>query len=75
MEILSAKGFANTSMADLTSAAGLARSILYKASGTRDEILRAAIRFCADTEASLAHEPLRVSSTGREAILAMFEEN
>ena len=48
---------------------------LHKAFGTRDEILRAAIRFCADTEACLAQEPLRVSPTGREAILAMLEEN
>jgi len=75
MEILSVKGFTNASMADLTSTAGLRRSTLHKGFGTRDEILRAAIRFCADTEASLAHEPLRVSSTGREAILSMFEEN
>ena len=75
MEVLSAKGFAKASIADLTSAAGLGYGALHKAFGTRDEILRAAIRFCADTEASLAHEPLRVSPTGREAILAMLEEN
>ena len=75
MEAVSVKGFANASMADLTSAAGLQRSALQKAFGTRDEIVRAAIHFCADTEASLAHETLRVSSSGREAILSMLEEN
>jgi AcrR family transcriptional regulator len=75
MEVLSAKGFAKTSIADLTSATGLAHGALHKAFGTRHEILRAAIRFCAETEVCLAQEPLRVSRTGREAILAMFEEN
>ena len=75
MEVLSAKGFSKASIADLTSATGLGIGALRKAFGTRDEILRATIRFCAEAEASLAHEPLRVSPTGREAILAMLEEN
>jgi AcrR family transcriptional regulator len=75
MEVLSAKGFAQASIADLKSAVGPAYGALRKAFGTRDEILRAAIRFCADTEACLAQEPLRVSPTGKEAILAMLEEN
>ena len=75
MEVLSAKGFAKASITDLTSATGLGFDGLRKAFGPRDEILRAAIRFCAETEACLAQEPLRVSPTGREAILAMFEEN
>lgn len=75
MEVLSVKGFARASLADLTAAAGVDHGALRKAFGTRDEILRAAIRFCADTEASLALEPLRVSPTGREAILSMLEEN
>jgi AcrR family transcriptional regulator len=39
------------------------------------DFLRAAIQYCAETEASLAYEPLRVSPTGREAVLAMLEEN
>ena len=42
--------------------------------GTREDILRTAIRSCAETEA-LAHETLRVLPTGREAVLAMLEEN
>jgi AcrR family transcriptional regulator len=75
MEVLSVKGFAKASIADLTTAAGVGYRTLHKAFGTRDEILRTAIRFCADTEASLAQEPLRVSPTGREAILSMLEEN
>jgi AcrR family transcriptional regulator len=75
MEVLSAKGFAKASIADLTGATGLGYGALHKAFGARDEILRAAIRFCADTEACLAQEPLRVSPTAREAILAMLEEN
>src|SRR5579862_1606968 len=75
MEVLSAKGFAKASTADLKSAVGPGYGALNKAFGTRDEILRAAIRFCADTEACLAQEPLRVSPAGREAIVAMFEEN
>jgi AcrR family transcriptional regulator len=75
MEVLSAKGFARASTADLKSAVGPGYGALHKAFGTRDEILRAAIRFCADNEACLAQEPLRVSPTGREAILAMLEEN
>jgi TetR/AcrR family transcriptional regulator, transcriptional repressor for nem operon len=75
MEVLSEKGFAKTSIADLRNSAGLGYAALHKAFGTREEILRAAIRFCAETEASLAHEPLRVSPTGREAVLAMLEEN
>ena len=75
MEVLSAKGFAKASTADLKSAVGPGYGALHKAFGTRDEILRAAIRFCADTEACLAQEPLRVSPTGREAILAILEEN
>jgi AcrR family transcriptional regulator len=75
MEVLSEKGFAKTSIVDLRNAAGLGYAALHKAFGGRDEILRAAIRFCAETEATLAHEPLRVSPTGREAILAMLEEN
>ena len=75
MEVLSAKGFSKASIADLTTATGLGFGALCKAFGARDEILRAAIRFCADTEASLAREPLFVSPTGREAILSMLEEN
>lgn len=69
------KGFAHASIAELSSAAGVKYSALQKAFGTREEILRTAIQFCADAEASLAHEPLRVSPTGREAILSMLEEN
>jgi AcrR family transcriptional regulator len=75
MEVLSARGFAKASIADLKSAVGPRSGALRKAFGTRDEILRAAIRFCADTEACLAQEPLRVSPTGKEAILSMLEEN
>jgi AcrR family transcriptional regulator len=75
MEVLSVKGFARASIADLTSAAGVGYSTLHKTFGTKGEILRAAIQFCADTEACLAHEPLRVSPTGREAIVSMLEEN
>lgn len=75
MEVLSVKGFARTSIVDLKTASGDGYGALRKAFGTRDEILRAAIRFCADTEASLAQEPLRVSPTGREAISSMLEEN
>jgi AcrR family transcriptional regulator len=75
MGVLSVKGFAKVSIADLTSTAGVDYRILHKAFGTREEILRAAIRFCADTEAALAHEPLRISTTGKEAILSMLEEN
>ena len=75
MEVLSVKGFAQASIADLTSAAGVGPSALRKTFGTRDDILRAAIQYCADAEVSLAREPLRVSPTGREAILAMLEEN
>ena len=75
MEVLSVKGFAKASIADLTRAAGIGHNTLHKAFGSKDEILRAAIQFCADTEASLAHEPLRVAPTGKEAILAMLEEN
>lgn len=75
MEVLSVKGFARASIADMTTVAGVDSRTLHKAFGTRNEILRAAIRFCADSEASLAQEPLRVSPTGREAILSMLEEN
>src|SRR5580700_7053124 len=75
MEVLSVKGFARTSIADLMTASGVDYGTIHKTFGSRDEILRAAIRFCADTEASLAQEPLRVSPTGREAILSMLEEN
>ena len=45
MEVLSAKGFAKTSIADLRSATGLGYGTLHKAFGTRDEILGAAIGF------------------------------
>ncbi len=75
MQVLSVKGFAKTSIADVISAAGVDYQTLHKAFGTKDEILRAAIRFCAETEACLAEEPLRVSPSGREAILSMLEEN
>jgi len=75
MKVLSVKGFARTSIADLMTASGVDYGTIHKTFGSRDEILRAAIRFCADTEASLAQEPLRVSPTGREAILSMLEEN
>jgi AcrR family transcriptional regulator len=75
MEVLSVKGFAQASIEDLVSAAGVGYGALHEVFGTRDEILRAAIQFCADSEASLAHEPLCASSTGRGAILSMLEEN
>ena len=75
MEVLSVHGFTKASMEDLRSATGVDYGTLRNLFGAREEILRAAIQFCADTEASLAQEPLRVSSTGREAILSMLEEN
>jgi len=75
MDVLSKKGFANASIADLTRATGMSSNMLRRGFGTKDEIVRAAIHACADTEASLAHEPLRVSPTGREAIVSMLEEN
>jgi AcrR family transcriptional regulator len=75
MEVLSEKGFTKTSIADLRNGAGRRYAALQKAFGARENILRAAIRSCAETEASLAHEILRVSPTGREAVLAMLEEN
>ena len=75
MEVLSVKGFAKASIADLTSSAGVDYGTFRKAFGTRDQALRAAIQFCAETEASLAQEPLQVSASCREAILSMLEEN
>ena len=54
MEVLSAKGFNKASIANLTSATGLGFGVLRKTFGTKDEILRAAILFCAETEACLA---------------------
>jgi AcrR family transcriptional regulator len=75
MQVLSVRGFAKTSIADLINAAGVDYYTLHKTFGTKHEIVRAAIRFCAETEACLAEEPLRVSPTGREAILSMLEEN
>jgi AcrR family transcriptional regulator len=75
LEVLSVRGFAKASVADLTEASGVDYDTLHKTFGGRDQILRAAIQFCADTEASLAQEPLLVSPTGREAILSMLEEN
>jgi AcrR family transcriptional regulator len=75
IEVLSAKGFNKASIANLTNATGLGFGALRNTFGSRDEILRAAIRFCAETEACLAQEPLRVSPTGKEAILSMLEEN
>ena len=75
VDLLSVKGFANVSMAELTTAVGIGRSALQKAFGSREEILRAAIFHCADTEACLAYEPLSVCSSAREAIRAMLEES
>jgi AcrR family transcriptional regulator len=75
MEVLFAKGFTHASMQDLTAVAGIEDHRLHKAFGTREEILRAAIRCCAETEASLAHESLQASSSGREALLCMLEEH
>jgi AcrR family transcriptional regulator len=75
MRLLVVKGFADTSMTDLTKAAGMNQRRLYKAFGTKDEIVSAAIRFCAESEACLAHEPLRTSHSGKEAISCMLEEN
>jgi AcrR family transcriptional regulator len=75
MRVLLVKGFADTSMTDLTKAASMNRRSLYKAFGTKEEIVGAAIRFCAESEACLAHEPLRMSHSGKEAISCMLEEN
>jgi AcrR family transcriptional regulator len=75
MDVLSLKGFGRVSITDLTQAAGTNPRTLHETFGTRNDILRAAIRFCAGTEASLAHEPLHTSPTGKEAIWAMLEEN
>ena len=75
MEALTVKGFASVSISDLTDVTSVDARTLNKTFGNREDILRAAIRYCADTEAALAHEPLLVSPTGKEAILAMLEEN
>ena len=75
MRLVSVKGFADTSVADLIKAAGMNQRSLYKSFGRKDEIVGAAIRLSAEIEAGLAQEPLRTSHTGREAILCMLEEN
>jgi AcrR family transcriptional regulator len=75
MDVLSRKGFANTSIADLSDAAGVDPSTLSRNFGNRDDILRTAIRSCAEIEASLAQEPLRTAPNGKQAILSMLEEN
>ena len=75
MRLVSAKGFSDTSVAEIAKAAGMKQSSLYKAFGGKDEVVDAAIRFSAETEAALAQEPLRTSRTGREAISCMLEEN
>ena len=75
MGILLVKGFADTSITDLTKAAGMNARRLYRAFGTKSDLVAEAIRYCAESEACLAREPLRTPHTGKEAISSMLEEN
>jgi AcrR family transcriptional regulator len=75
MGILLVKGFDGTSITDLAKVTGLSPGSFHKAFGAKRKIAAEAIRFCAESEACLAREPLRTSETGKEAILSMLEEN
>lgn len=75
MELFWLRGFADTSIADLTKTTGMNHGALYTAFGTKGDIFHSAVEFYADAEATLAYEPLHTSSNGREAIRSMLEEN
>lgn len=79
MEVFWAKGYADTSMTDLTQAMGVAAPSLYAAFGSKEDLFREAVKLYEDTEGAALWSVVDASRTAREAIegllLATAEAN
>lgn len=68
LQVFWTKGYADASLADLTSAMGINAPSLYAAFGSKEDLFREAVRLYTDTEGRLLWEPLDAAPTAREAI-------
>ncbi len=79
MEVFWARGYADTSMADLTRAMEIAAPSLYAAFGSKEQLFREAVKLYEDTEGAALWSVVDASRTAREAIegllLATAEAN
>lgn len=79
MEVFWAKGYADTSMTDLTRAMGVAAPSLYAAFGSKEDLFREAVKLYQSTEGAALWSVVDASRTAREAIegllLATAEAN
>jgi len=79
MEVFWARGYADTSMADLTRVMGVAAPSLYAAFGNKEQLFREAVKLYENTEGAALWSVVDASRTAREAIegllLATAEAN
>lgn len=79
MELFWARGYADTSMTDLTQAMGVAAPSLYAAFGSKEQLFREAVKLYENTEGAAVWSVIDASPTAREAIegllLATAEAN
>ncbi|MCC8935193.1 TetR/AcrR family transcriptional regulator [Bradyrhizobium sp. Arg68] len=68
MEVFWQKGYEGTSMADLTSAMGIASPSLYAAFGSKEDLFRRAIDYYAASEGGLIWGAVRQAQTAYEAV-------
>lgn len=79
MEVFWARGYADTSMTDLTRAMGIASPSLYAAFGSKEDLFREAVKLYQQSEGGMLWAAVEAGETAREAIegllLATAEAN
>lgn len=68
LKVFWAKGYADASVTDLTSAMGINAPSLYAAFGSKEDLFREAVRLYSDTEGASLWASMRDAPTAREAI-------
>ncbi len=73
MELFWAKGYADTSMADLTQAMGINSPSLYAAFGSKEDLFREAVRLYGETEGAALWRPMEADGlTARQAMQGLL---
>ena len=69
------KGYAATSVSDLTEAMGIGSPSLYAAFGSKEELYAQALRFYAERYEGLVWQNFRAAPTAREAVTALLMDS